>query len=96
MKKIKVFNLNGEKIKEINNSNICAFFIDTYYDLNSKKLYIITGNLDCTMSYDFHKNEIYHKYFDNKNKYDNSVMINNNEEIVKMIDSCVDGIISRM
>ena len=90
---IKVLNFNKEEIKEIKDSNIKAFFIDAYYDINLNKIYIITGNLGCVMSYDYYNNTVYHKYLDDNNEYHNSVLINSNGDIIKMIDSCVDGFV---
>ena len=29
---LKIYNFNNEKIKELNESNDCTLFIDTYYD----------------------------------------------------------------
>ena len=100
---IKVFNLNGNKIKEINDSNDKTHFIDTYYDKTSYKNYIITGNRGYAKSYDYNKNKVYHIYNDNKNYLNmdyknyysfneehNSIIINNNEEIIKLIDSSFD------
>ena len=90
---IKVLDFNKEEIKEIKGSNKNAFFIDTYYDINLSKIYIITGNLGCVMSYDYYNNTVYHKYLDDNNQYHNSVLINSNDDIIKLIDSCVDGIV---
>ena len=42
--KIKVFNIKGEKIKEINDSDDKAVFITSFYDIKKLKYYIITGN----------------------------------------------------
>ena len=52
---IKIFDLNGNKIKELNNSNDDTIFIDTYYDNN----YIITGNNGYIKSYNYNDNNIY-------------------------------------
>ena len=40
VEKIKVYNLNGRKIKEIEDSNDNIFFLDTYYDKKLSKNYI--------------------------------------------------------
>jgi len=92
---IKVFNFKGEKVKEINNSNNMTFFIDTFYDNNKSKNYIITGNLGFIKSYDYDKNEDYHIYCDNK-EFNNkgshtSIIVNNDQGIIKLIESCSDG-----
>ena len=88
---IEVFDMKGNKIKEINESNDETFFIDTYYDNKSLINYIITGNKGYVKSYVFNKNKIYHKYNDNDNKDHHSIVINNNEIIIKLIESSVDG-----
>ena len=90
---IKIYDLNGNKIKEINDSNYNAFSIDSYYDNKLSKIYIITANIDCVISYDYNNNLIYHKYIDNSGKeyYHLSIVIYNKGEIIKLIESCQDG-----
>ena len=58
---IKIFNLNGKFINEINNSNEQTFFIDTYYDNILSKNYIIVGNYNFSQSYDFDRKNVYQK-----------------------------------
>ena len=92
---IKIFDLNGNKTKEIDNSNKSTFFIDTYYDNNLSKIYIITGNNGFSQSYDYNKNERYFKYNENNNE-DNfhlSIIMDDTEKKVKMIESSCEGII---
>ena len=88
---IKIFDFNGKKIKEINDSNKDIYFIETFYDKKLGQNYIITGNNDSIYSYDFDKNEFYHKYYDNINEIHRSLIIKNYEDIVKLIESCDDG-----
>ena len=88
---IKVFNFEGKKIKEINDSNVPIYFIDTYYDSKSFTNYIITGNNGYVSSYNYKENKIYHNYYDNEYKFHNSVIINDKEEIIKMIESSTGG-----
>ena len=90
---IKIFDFNGNKIKEINDSNEETYFIDTYYDNILSINYIITGNKNYVKSYDINKNEIYRKYYDKDNGGHGSIIINYNEDIIKLIDSCDDGYI---
>ena len=90
---IKLFDFNGIKIKEIKDSCDRTVFVDTYYDKTLCKNFIITGNKGFIKSYDYDENKIYHKYCDNDNKHHDSVVINNNEDIIKLIDSCKDGVI---
>ena len=49
---IKVFDLNGEKIKEIKESKDCTFFIDIYYDIiNIVKFWIWTPSPEKILFY---------------------------------------------
>ena len=59
---MKIFDLNGQQIKEINNSNDKIFIIDSNYVKNTFKNYIMAGSKNYVKSYDFNKNELYHKY----------------------------------
>ena len=100
---IKLFDFNGIKIKEINDSNNRTFFIDTFYDNKLKKVFILTGNCGYIKSYDYNENKVYHKYSDindnNNNDNENDInaedhdciIIMNNDNIVKIIESSEDG-----
>jgi len=85
---IKIYDLKGDKIKEIKESNNSTLVIDVYYDKNKDNYYIITGNVDDIKSYDYTNNEIYHKYKNNEDKkFHFSFGIINSEDKVKIIDS---------
>ena len=81
---IKIFDFNGEKVNEINNSNDITVFIDTYYDKKTSKNYILTGNYGYVKSYDYDENKLYHKFCDNDSKSHDSIVININEDIIKL------------
>ena len=64
---IHVYDTNGKFLNEVNKSSgswtaVCS--IDTFYDDELKKNYIITGNCGFCKSFDFEKNEFYKKYED--------------------------------
>ena len=93
---IKIYDFNGNKIKDIKNSKENAFIIDCYN--NNKDVYIIIGSKGYLKSYDFNKNALYFKYQDNNNiNNDNnsifSFQVLKNNEIIKLIGSCDDGFI---
>ena len=92
---IQIFNLNGEKIKDINNSDENTFFIDVYYDISSLKTFIITGNIGYVKSYDYDINKIYFEYKDKYNSYSNHInlIINKKDNIIRLIESCTYGYI---
>ena len=90
---IKVFDINGNKIKEINNSNEETSYIESYYDITDSKNYIITGNKYYVKSYDYNKNELFHTYYENNIGFRKSIIINKDEKITKLIESCQDGYI---
>ena len=90
---MKLYDFNGEKIKDLNDTNDCTFFIDSYFDDKLSKNFIVTGNYNYIKSYDYDKGEIYKKYFENNNGIHPSVIIKKTEEKIKLIESCEDGII---
>ena len=90
---IKVFDFNGNKIKEINNSREGTFFIDVYYDYNTSKNFIVTGNRKYIKSYLYEENKLYHIYYDNANFNHYSIVFNNNEQVIKMIESSDDDMV---
>ena len=59
---IKAFDIKGNKIRDINDSNEDIFYIDTYYDKQLSKNNIITGNYSFIKSFDFNLNKIYYIY----------------------------------
>ena len=106
---IKVYDLNGNKIKEIKNSNYKTFSLETYYDNKTNKNFIIAGNVGSIISYDYNLNKIYRKYGSNNRRPYASLIINIfnfekripeirntsniSKEILKLIGSSYDGII---
>ena len=86
---IKVFDFQGNKIKEINNSNDSTSFIDIYYDTNSNKNFIIACTNYYSKSYDYNKNEIFHIYCDDI--CPTNIIVNNKGGIVELIESSFDG-----
>ena len=83
---IKIFDLNGKKIREIKNSKKFTesiSFIDTFYDKNFNIYYIITGNYGYIKSYDYNENKLYHQYIDkdiNYEIYNDNDIENDNED----------------
>ena len=92
---LKVYDLTGNKIMDINDSFGSTNFIDIYYDKKKKKNYIITGNIGCVKSFDFNENKLYHVYSEEDFNDHCSVIINSNQytSVVKMIESSGDGIV---
>ena len=87
---IKIFDFNGNKMKEINDSNYKSFFIDSYYDYKSNKNYIISANENSIKSYDYKENKLYHNY-PNDIVDDNLILISliifDDNKIIKLIES---------
>jgi len=91
---IKVYDLNGNKIKDINYRNNATFYIGTYNDNDLKTDYIITGNFGYVKSYDYNNNKKYHKYKENKhidNYEHHTVIIYKEEDTVNLIDTTING-----
>ena len=97
---LKIFDLNGNFIKDINKSIEKTFFVGTYYDINKSKNYIITVNKDNLKSYDYDENLFYKKYQEikenkkmNFDDYHYNYTINDFDNICQLIDSGDDGYI---
>ena len=90
---LKIFNLKGKIIKEIKKSNEPTFIVETYLDdILSFENYIITGNLNYLKSYNYNKNEVYHKYFDGSiNGYHYTIVVYNDNSVIKLFESSEDG-----
>jgi hypothetical protein len=98
---IKVFDLNGNIIKEINDSFYDTCCIDIFYDYDNNKknnnntvlskAYIVTGNDNFVKSYDFAKNTVYHKYYDKNNKSNTNIHTSIIFNHSFLIESCFDG-----
>ena len=88
---IKVYDLEGRKIMNINNSNINTNFIDIYYDNKTSKKYIITGNAGFSKSYDYNHNKVYHIYNDKDIKFHTNSIIKEEGDKVELIESSQDG-----
>ena len=91
VKPLKIYDLNGNVSKEINNSKDDTYFIDTYYDKKLSKVFIITGNYYDVKSYEYQENKLYYKYFDQYSKDHYCAIINDKEDVIKLIESSKDG-----
>ena len=88
---IKVFDFNGKKIEEINDSNEKAFFICTYYDKKYRRNYILTGNKGRVKSYDYNDNKLYNNYSsENSEENHGSLIVSEFDTGVKIIESSWD------
>lgn len=92
---LKVYDLSGNKIQEINDSYGSVSFVDTFYDIKTSKNYIITGNLGSIKSFDYKENKLYHIYSDNYYNDHCSIIINCKKysNLVRLIESSCDGAI---
>jgi WD40 repeat protein len=89
---IKIYDLTGINIKEINDSNYDTYTIDAYYDKKLSKNYIITSNYNYSKSYDYNNNELYHKYYECESFEHRCIIINDyDKDLIKLIESSADG-----
>lgn len=88
---IKAFDLNGNFLKEINNSKEASLYIDSYYDSKTNNNYIISCSLNHVKSYNFNKNELFHEYSDTNNNELYCYYTLFNDKDVNLITSCYDG-----
>ena len=90
---IKIYDDNGNLVKEITNSKENTFFLDVYFDKIKSTNYIITCNINFVKSYNYNKNITYHRYFENNNSFHNSAVVYSDNNIIKLIELCNDGYI---
>ena len=91
---LKIFDFEGKKIKEIENSQDKCFLVDTYYNSKNKKYYIVVGNEKYIVSYNFGDSSIFHKYSDkNSNSWHMNFIINTKDKDVNLIESDTFGYI---
>ena len=86
---IRLYNMEGYKIKEINYKNNQTFFIDIYHDKQNDIKYIITGNIGFVRTYNYTNDCKYHRYNDDDDEeYEHyKVIIYNNKDLTKIIAS---------
>ena len=89
---VKIFNLKGENIRTIKNSNENVYYINTF--INNKKIYIITCCYNYLISYDYIQNNRYKKYISPKSKIHYSFKIIEENNKIKLISSSMIGIIN--
>lgn len=92
---VKIYNLKGNQIETLNNSNYVTYFIDNFYDKESNINFIITGNLGFCRSYMYEMNEEYGIYKDKEKNapHCSIIIVKDSKEITKMIESSQNGII---
>ena len=79
---IKIFDLNGKKIKELHNSSDRGdntHFIDTYYSKKSSKTYILTCKDNFLKIYDYKANKIYNIFYAT---YANNIVIDEKNDYI--------------
>ena len=91
--KIKIFDLEGKIINQINDSNEKTYFLDTFYDKFIDKLFILTGNADYIKSYDYKNNYLHKKYFDIESGIHISIKILQANTCLSLVESSSFGFI---
>ena len=85
---LKIFNFNGKKLNEIDFvAKDKSLFVDSFYNYEIKKYYIIVGSQKKVVSYNFPDGSVFHKYIED-NSYDWHVNININikDKEVKLME----------
>ena len=90
---IKVYDLNGYIIKDIKDSRNATLYMDSFYDKKFSKNFIITANVGFLNSFDFEENKKYKIYESNESDKNYKFIIDNSEEIIKLIHSNSKGAI---
>ena len=62
---IKIYDMEGKFIKNINKTqNNETFFLDTYYDNNELKYFLISGEMKCVKAYELNTHQLFRTYID--------------------------------
>ena len=88
---LKVFDINGKKVKEIKSLKRNTKYIDVYYDTKLDKNFIIL--IDGTLSsFDYATHKLYKKYHDRQwAPYGDNIIIKPSKKVVKIIECDFDG-----
>ena len=86
---IKIWEFNGKFINNINKTNNNAvYLIDTYYDKQEYKYYLISGEMRCVKSYDLNTYQLFRIYSDNNSFSEHvSAFIYTQGEVAKLVES---------
>ena len=99
---LKIYDLKGNFIKDIPDSNGKTFYLDLFHDIRHSKIYIISVNKEFIKSFDFLNNSCYKKYSDKSEEkkinfdgyfYSSVVNFFDDNNIVQLIVSGDDGYI---
>lgn len=88
-----VIDFKGNTIKKIKDSSNYTLFIDIYFEKQKNQYYIITGNRTSVKSYNYDSSDLYFTYSDEISTHHRSIIIYNDNNIVKLIFSCEEGYI---
>ena len=90
---IKIFNLRGNKTKEIMVNNY-VYYITSYFYKKLSQLFIIVGSYNCIKTFDFENDKEFNSYYSSEIKSNNryyGVIVNNKDEITQLIASSDEG-----
>lgn len=88
---IKVYDMQGNKVKEIPDSKDDTYFLDVYYDEINKKNFVITANIGSVKSYDYTEGKLFQLYKDTEGQHHYSIIKHKENNILKLIGSSYDG-----
>ena len=90
---MRIYNLKGDIIKEIDgHNNYITTILITYYDKKLEKNYIIASYSSCIMSYDYDKNKKYRKYtIEHIFLIHNNIMIYDKGKDIQLLDCGTDA-----
>ena len=86
-----IFDFKGTNLKTIGNLEKNTYAIEVYYDNIYFNNYIITGHKNYIKSYNFNEKKYYRKYKDDSGFSYSNIIINNTDNIVKLIEANYDG-----
>ena len=89
---IKIYDFNKKNVKNLQGyDTVRISFVDIYYDKLLCRYFILICGDNNFQSYDFEEDKVLHKYLDGDNSTHYSEVVDNNEDIIKLIYPTYDG-----
>ena len=90
---IKIFDLEGKKVKEINNSNENISYMSSYYDKKENKILILASFTKYIKAFDFRDNKTIYLFKDKYTPYNRNFIIHEHEKNTMLYEAASDGYI---
>ena len=89
--KMKIWDFSGNYLRNVGQNNESTYFIDVFYNKNTKIYYILNANSNDVKSYYFETGELFHNYKGLPQTWHMSAVVNETKEGLALIESDGNG-----